>query len=143
MLKQQYAFYQDKLKSEERIRGIYHDLKNYILIMEGQKEIPKTNQMAKELLLLIKDYEDYVHTGNDFLDIIIKNKAEKAREKCIDFSVAVRMMVVNEWSSTYHFTLMPLVICTPVLVILAALIPYICFKNLEKQSVIERLREAD
>lgn len=45
--------------------------------------------------------------------------------------------------STYHFTLMPLVICTPVLVILAVLIPYICFKNLEKQSVIERLREAD
>lgn len=58
-------------------------------------------------------------------------------------SVAVRMMVVNEWSATYHFTLMPLVICTPVLIILAVLIPYICFKNLEKQSVIERLREAD
>ena len=35
------------------------------------------------------DYENYIHTGNDFLDIIIRDKAEKAREKHIDFSASI------------------------------------------------------
>lgn len=35
----------------------------------------------------ISDYENYVHTGNAFLDIILKDKSEKAREKKIDFSM--------------------------------------------------------
>ena len=58
-------------------------------------------------------------------------------------AVGVRMMVSGDWTATFHFTLMPLVICTPVLIILAIVIPYICFRNLEKQSIVERLRAAD
>lgn len=42
--------------------------------------------------------------------------------------------------STFHFTLLPLVICTPILIGLAVLIPYLCFRNLGKQSIVERLR---
>ncbi|OZG60250.1 ABC transporter permease [Bifidobacterium lemurum] len=57
--------------------------------------------------------------------------------------IGVRMMVSNDWTATFHFTLLPLVICTPVLIALAILIPYICFKNLEKQSIVERLRATD
>ncbi|MDE7477876.1 MAG: ABC transporter permease [Lachnospiraceae bacterium] len=45
--------------------------------------------------------------------------------------------------STFHFTLLPLVCCTPLLLICAMFIPYLCFKNLEQQSVVERLRAAD
>lgn len=55
-------------------------------------------------------------------------------------AIVVRSMVYGDWTATFHFTLMPLVICTPVLILFAVLIPYICFKNLEKQSIIERLR---
>ena len=58
-------------------------------------------------------------------------------------AVGVRMMVAEEWTSTFHFTLLPLAICTPILLVFAIVIPYICFKNLEKQSLVERLREAD
>lgn len=57
--------------------------------------------------------------------------------------VGVRMMVAPDWTATFHFTLLPLVICTPILIVFAILIPYICFKNLEKQSIVERLRAAD
>ena len=57
--------------------------------------------------------------------------------------VVVRMMVAGDWTATFHFTLMPLVICTPILIAFAVLIPYICFKNLEKQSIVERLRATD
>lgn len=57
--------------------------------------------------------------------------------------VGVKMMVAGDWTATFHFTLMPLVICTPVLIAFAILTPYICFKNLEKRSIVERLRATD
>ena len=88
-LQQQYAYYQDKLKDEERIRSIYHDMKNHLLVLEGSQGTDATRQMAQELRTQIADYEDYVHTGNEFLDIILKDKAEKARAKHIDFSAVV------------------------------------------------------
>ena len=88
-LQQQYAYYQDKLKDEERIRSIYHDMKNHLLVLEGSQGTDETRKMAQELRSQIADYENYIHTGNDFLDIIIMDKAEKAREKNIDFSVFI------------------------------------------------------
>jgi hypothetical protein len=88
-LQQQYAYYQDKLKDEERIRSIYHDMKNHLLVFEGSQGTEATRQMAKEIRSQIADYENYIHTGNNFLDILIKDKAEKAREKHIDFSASI------------------------------------------------------
>lgn len=88
-LQQQYAYYQDKLKAEERIRSIYHDMKNHLLVLENGQSTEATKQMAQELRLQIADYENYIHTGNSFLDIIIRDKSEKTREKDIDFSVSI------------------------------------------------------
>ena len=54
------------------------------------------------------------------------------------------MMVSTDWTADiplYRFCRW--VICTPVLIVFAILIPYICFKNLEKQSIVERLRATD
>ncbi len=94
-LQQQYAYYQDKIKDEERIRSIYHDMKNHLLVLESKQNTEETRQMAQELRTQIADYEDYVHTGNEFLDIILKDKSEKAREKHIDFSAVVDFEGVN------------------------------------------------
>ena len=88
-LQQQFAYYQEKMKDEERVRSIYHDLKNHLLVMESSQNTKETRQMAETLRAQIADYEDYVHTGNEFLDIILKDKAAKAREKQIDFSAMV------------------------------------------------------
>ena len=88
-LQQQFAYYQDKQKDEERIRAIYHDMKNHLLLLEESQGTDETRRMARELRAQIADYENYIHTGNAFLDIIIKDKAEKAREKKIDFSAAI------------------------------------------------------
>ena len=88
-LQQQYAYYQDKLKDEERIRSLYHDMKNHLLVLENRQNTEETRQMARQLRTQIMSYEDYIHTGNDFLDIIIKDKAEKARTKQIDFSATI------------------------------------------------------
>lgn len=58
-------------------------------------------------------------------------------------ATGVRWIVSGDWTATFHFTLMPLIICTPILIAFAILIPYICFRNLEKQSIVERLRVSD
>lgn len=88
-LQQQFTYYQEKLKDEERVRSIYHDLKNHLLVLESRQNTEETRQMAETLRSQITDYEDYVHTGNEFLDIILKDKAAKSREKQIDFSAMV------------------------------------------------------
>lgn len=53
--------------------------------------------------------------------------------------IGVRAMVEGGFS-TFRFTLLPLAVCTPVILAFAVLIPYVCFKNLEGQSIVERLR---
>lgn len=88
-MQMQQKYYEDKLKDEERVRAVYHDMKNHLLVLEGSQGTEVTRRMAQELRAQIADYEDYIHTGNDFLDIIIRDKAEKAREKHIDFSAAI------------------------------------------------------
>lgn len=82
-------YYKERITEEERVRAIYHDLKNHLLVMESRQNTEETRQMAQTLRSQIEAYEDYVHTGNDFLDIILKDKAAKAREKQIDFSAMV------------------------------------------------------
>ena len=88
-LQAKYEYYDERLKDEERIRSIYHDMKNHLLVLEGSRTTDETRKMAQELRSQIADYENYIHTGNDFLDIIIRDKAEKAREKQIDFSAFI------------------------------------------------------
>ena len=56
--------------------------------------------------------------------------------------IGVRAMVEGG-VTTFRFTLLPLVICTPLLLLFAVLVPYLCFHNLEKDSLVERLRSTD
>ena len=88
-MQRQFEYYQDKQKDEERIQSIYHDMKNHLLVLEGKESTPEAKKMAKELRKQIEDYEDYIHTGNDFLDIIIKDKVKLAKEKNIDLTVMI------------------------------------------------------
>ena len=37
----------------------------------------------------------------------------------------------------------PFISLVTILIVFAIVIPYICFKNLEKQSIVERLRATD
>ncbi|MDE6852202.1 MAG: GHKL domain-containing protein, partial [Lachnospiraceae bacterium] len=88
-LEKQFVHYQDKQKEEERVRSIYHDMKNHLLVLEHRIHAPETAEMVEKLQQEMESYADYVHTGNDFLDVIIKEKAGIAREKQIDFSAAI------------------------------------------------------
>ncbi len=47
------------------------------------------------------------------------------------------------WFFTYRLTLLPILICTPVLLLIAAAVPSGCYSRLARQSVVERLRESE
>lgn len=88
-LEQQYAYHLEKQKTEERVRAIYHDMKNHLLLLEAAPQSPEMKASAQALRAQIADYEDFVHSGNDFLDVILRAKAERAREQKIAFSVMI------------------------------------------------------
>lgn len=86
-LERQYAYYQDKQRNEEKIRSMYHDMKNHLLLLQKQQG---NMQLTESLVSQMSDYESYYHTGNDFLDVIIRDKAQEAQDNGIDFKCAVQ-----------------------------------------------------
>ena len=90
-LEQKQAYFQDKLREEERIRSIYHDMKNHLLILQSQQTRSEAlNESARSLQVQLEAYEAYYHTGNDYLDMILREKSRLAKEKQIDFHASVR-----------------------------------------------------
>ena len=88
-LQAEYQYYEDKQKDEKRIRAIYHDMKNHLLLLQSEHGGSDVQEMIDSLGSQIAGYESYYQTGNSFLDVIIRDKAEKAREHGIDFSAAL------------------------------------------------------
>jgi len=89
-LERQRNYYKDRIRDEERVRGIYHDLKNHLLLLQAQTGNGQDMQNSLQgLQAQIQEYENYHHTGNEFLDIIIRDKAKIAQEKQIDFNARV------------------------------------------------------
>lgn len=102
-LEMEQSYYMEQQKEEERVRCIYHDMKNHLLILQArlddvnrektgeadgerkQENSRETAQMIEHLQNQIEDYGDYIRTGNAFLDIIIRDKAREAKKKKIDF----------------------------------------------------------
>ena len=89
-LQEQYAYYRDKQKEEERVRSVYHDLKNHLLVLQAEARHKAEIQDSLQILQKeVSAYENYHHTGNDFLDIIIRDKSKIAKANHIDFSALV------------------------------------------------------
>ena len=76
---------------------------------------------------------------NEGLFYVVLTLAASYLLSSLAVGIVVRAMVEGGFT-TFHFTLLPLVICTPVLLLFAVLIPHLCFRNLEQHSIVERLR---
>lgn len=84
------SYYADRMRDEERVRSIYHDLKNHLLVLEAQAGNGQAVEASiAELQSQIQAYENYYHTGNAVLDILIRDKAKIAQQEQIDFSAAI------------------------------------------------------
>lgn len=94
-MKVQYQYYEERLKDEQRVREIYHDMKNHLLVLQAQLKESRntdnqgkrqeTEKMISKLQNEISAYGNYIQTGNAFLDVILKDKMTQAKEKQIDF----------------------------------------------------------
>lgn len=49
----------------------------------------------------------------------------------------------TQWTATYHFSIAPLLIATPVLILLPIIVSVICFSHMQKTEIIERLQDED
>ena len=94
-MQKQFEYYQSKQADEERVKSIYHDMKNHLLVLQNKENTEESQKMIKELQNQIENYENYEHTGNSFLDIIIKDKLKIAKEKQIDLMVAIDFKDIN------------------------------------------------
>lgn len=94
-LEMKQTYWRDRMNDEERVRSIYHDMKNHLLVLERQGRSQETRRMAEKLQHEVEMFEDYTHTGNDILDIILKEKAELARQKQIELSVNADLHDIN------------------------------------------------
>ena len=86
-LQKEHRHFEAKLKDEERVRTVYHDMKNHLLLLQAIEHNKQANEMLLSIKNQISGYENYHKTGNDFLDIIVKEKVERAAEYGVDFSV--------------------------------------------------------
>lgn len=58
-------------------------------------------------------------------------------------SIILRGVTASLWFFSYHFIITPLLITYPILLALSVLIPVISYRSTVKQSIVERLREAE
>ena len=77
-LELQYNYYKSKKEDEEYVRKIYHDLKNHFLLLNDSDKYPV------EIMRKLRSIENYYHTGNEFLDVIISDKIKKAHAEGIN-----------------------------------------------------------
>ena len=56
---------------------------------------------------------------------------------------AVKNLGSSLWFFSYRFTILPVLLVTPVLLAVGAVLPFIVLKKAERQSIVERLREGE
>lgn len=70
------------------IRGVKHDLKNHIEIMNGlyaQGKMEENRQYLQSLYEMVERFDFSIKTGNPITDVIIHEKMSLAREQSIEF----------------------------------------------------------
>ncbi len=57
--------------------------------------------------------------------------------------IGISAFMSSMWYFKFKFTITPVLICLPILFVLAIIVPVICYKIASKDSVVERLRESE
>ena len=56
---------------------------------------------------------------------------------------AVRPIGEGFFFFSWKFTLLPVVLCIPVIVVVVVIVPLVCYNNMNKVSVVERMKRAE
>lgn len=97
-------YYSELEKENRKVRELYHDMKNHLMMYDEirREDNELGNKYKENLLSKIKLFENYYHTGNLVLDILLKKKTEQAGD--------IRMDVLVQKESVKKFELADL--CT-------------------------------
>lgn len=85
-------YYEEKRQDEDRIRQLYHDFKNQLLVLKDQSKSSFSKDMLETLQERLSSYEAYYHTGNDIVDIILRDKLRLAKQNNIDVEVNLNLL---------------------------------------------------
>lgn len=85
-LESEVTYFRSKAKEEQRVRRLYHDMKNLMLAVKLSKEDSMLLDSVEEDL---EEYGQYYESGNAILNVILKEKIKAAKDKDIDLQVDV------------------------------------------------------
>lgn len=93
MLKQknymQYEYYRNQVETFEKMRVMYHDLKNHLLVSNHN---PKYLRETKEAL---RQFDRFSDTGNDILNILLWEKYNEANKLGIELDTIIEKVDLN------------------------------------------------
>lgn len=95
------------------------------------QSVGMTGQQVKQMLI----YEGIGYSALGFLCSLILSVAGSL--------TVVRTMGAELSYFTWHFTLLPVILCVFPLVLITALVPLVCYNKMARKTVVERLRMAE
>lgn len=95
-LEMEYEYYSNLRDNQEKVKRLYHDMKNHISCIEGNN---KDSEIRKKYIDSIKLEIDKLNigfnTGNEVLDVILNNKRDSCIKNKIDLKVFIDFSKVN------------------------------------------------
>ena len=81
--KLQYEYYKKQFDAFENVKILYHDLKNHMLFVQNNSEY------CNEIDIKMREYEGFVNTGSEILDMLLWQKSSDAIKKGIEIETVV------------------------------------------------------
>lgn len=88
-LQMQYEYFCNRKEDDLKIKELYHDMKNHLLVLQNNLENDQKQNYINSILKEVKVIDSYIDTGNDFLNSIINEKYNEAMSKGIDFNARI------------------------------------------------------
>ena len=91
---QQCEIYKNQIEDQLQIRSLYHDMKNHLLILEhsGPEEF---REYLADLKEQVDQYQNIYHTGNPYLDILLRDKRKICEENQIALDIRANFLDVT------------------------------------------------
>lgn len=83
LIEQEHLIYQQNQKNNQRIREIYHDLRNHFNALRALPNEATRQEYLDQLCDSVAPAEQYFNTGNIVLDILLNQKYQLCKEKGI------------------------------------------------------------
>ena len=84
--------YKNQIDREDRIRSMYHDMKNHLLVLKNNALKPDEYAgYLSELEEKMSAVDDHIHTGNSYLDILLQEKCSACEEDDIKLDAQINL----------------------------------------------------